>query len=65
MRTNKKTSYSIKIRPISISDYGAILKWSQDEIFCRANQWEMNRDSQEVYSWWQKCVSNFKVLFKK
>lgn len=53
-----KNAYSIKIRPISISDYEAVLKWSQNEIFCSANQWQLNRDSNEVYSWWLKCVNN-------
>lgn len=55
---NDKNTYSIKIRSISISDYEAVLKWSQNEIFCLANQWELNRDSNEVYSWWLKCVNN-------
>lgn len=56
--TNDKNTYSIKIRPIAISDYDAVLRWSQNETFCLANQWELNRDSNEVYSWWNKCVNN-------
>ena len=55
---NDKNTSSIKIRPISIADYEAVLKWSQNEIFCLANQWELNRDSNEVYAWWLKCVNN-------
>ena len=37
---------NIKIRPLSMNDYERVLKWSQDETFCRANQWELNRESE-------------------
>ena len=41
-----------------MNDYDRVLKWSQDETFCHANQWELNRDPSEVYQWWLKCVNH-------
>jgi [ribosomal protein S5]-alanine N-acetyltransferase len=61
--TNDETTYAIKLRPIASSDYDAVLKWSQNETFCLANQWERNQDCHEVYSWWMKCVTNTSKSF--
>ncbi|MER2039840.1 MAG: hypothetical protein ABS944_16965, partial [Solibacillus sp.] len=55
---NNKDTYFLKIRPLSISDYETVLEWSRHENFCLANQWELNREPDEVYSWWHKCVNN-------
>jgi hypothetical protein len=40
---------NIKIRPLTIDDFGYVLKWSKDDTFCSANDWEQNRDEQELY----------------
>lgn len=50
---------NIKIRPLQMDDYETVLKWSKDEAFCAANSWEANRDADEIYQWWQKCVNGF------
>lgn len=55
---NNKDTYFLKIRPLSISDYETVIEWSRHENFCLANQWELNREPDEVYSWWHKCVNN-------
>lgn len=47
---------SINIRPITMQDFETVLKWSKDDIFCAANDWEKNRDEQELYTWWGFCV---------
>ena len=41
-----------------MNDFEHVLKWSQDEVFCNANQWELHRDPEELYKWWFKCVTN-------
>ena len=46
-----------------MNDYACVLSWSQDEIFCEANQWEFNRNPEEIYQWWLKCVNNTKEDF--
>jgi len=58
MNTNKNLSQCIKIRPLTINDYEAVLKWSKDDSFCSANGWELNRSPEELYRWWLKCVNN-------
>lgn len=47
---------SINIRPITMQDFESVLKWSKDDTFCLANDWEQNRDAQELYTWWDFCV---------
>lgn len=54
---------NIKIRPLSIDDFKFVLKWSMDDTFCSANDWEHNRDEQELYRWWQHCVNNISEAF--
>lgn len=59
MNVNDETiSQCIKIRPLTINDYETVLIWSMDHSFCSANGWERNRSSEEIYSWWLKCVNN-------
>ncbi|MFD1204241.1 MULTISPECIES: GNAT family N-acetyltransferase [Sporosarcina] len=48
----------ISLRPLQINDFDDVLKWSKDDGFCMANGWEKNRDRDELYQWWQKCVNN-------
>lgn len=48
----------IKIRPLTKEDFGYVLKWSKDDTFCSANDWDKNRNEQELYKWWLHCVNN-------
>ncbi|WP_233569794.1 GNAT family N-acetyltransferase [Falsibacillus albus] len=48
----------IKIRPITINDFEKVLTWSKDDVFCSANGWEKNRNPEELYKWWLRCVNN-------
>ncbi|WP_438313104.1 GNAT family N-acetyltransferase [Sporosarcina sp. FA9] len=48
----------IRIRPITLEDFGYVLKWSMDDRFCSANDWDINRNEQELYEWWIHCVNN-------
>ncbi|WP_078393861.1 GNAT family N-acetyltransferase [Shouchella patagoniensis] len=47
---------ALVLRPLLLEDYPVVLKWSKDELFCRANGWELGRDADEVYRWWDLCV---------
>ncbi|WP_432356042.1 GNAT family N-acetyltransferase [Sporosarcina sp. A2] len=57
---NLKVDYRdlIKLRPITEEDYGYVLKWSKNEKFCLANDWEINRNEEELYKWWLYCVND-------
>lgn len=57
---NAKMEFSdlIKIRPITEEDFGCVLKWSKNDTFCLANDWEINRNEQELYNWWLHCVND-------
>jgi [ribosomal protein S5]-alanine N-acetyltransferase len=48
----------IKLRPLSMDDYSSVLSWSKDDAFCLANGWEKNRNTEELYEWWLRCVTN-------
>lgn len=48
----------INIRAIKLEDFETIVIWSKDEKFCEANDWQQNRDAEELYSWWVNCVTN-------
>ncbi|MGN7387132.1 GNAT family N-acetyltransferase [Sporosarcina sp. SAFN-015] len=48
---------SVSLRPLRIADYEAVLNWSKDDLFCAANDWEKNRDEEELYQWWVRCVN--------
>jgi [ribosomal protein S5]-alanine N-acetyltransferase len=49
---------SVIFRPIAMDDFDEVLIWSKDDAFCLANDWELNRDSKELYNWWLMCVEN-------
>lgn len=55
MQTNKFDS--LRLRPISKEDYIYVLNWSKDENFCVANGWELNKNEEELYNWWLRCVT--------
>ena len=59
----QKPSPHIKIRPISIDDFEAVLKWSKDDSFCLTNGWEINRKPDELFRWWLLCVENNSAHF--
>jgi RimJ/RimL family protein N-acetyltransferase len=48
---------SITLRALRLDDYEAVLRWSMDDKFCAANEWEKNRDEEELYQWWVRCVN--------
>lgn len=52
-----KNLQSIRIRPITIDDFNFVLDWSKDERFCMANDWELNRNEEELSKWWLHCVN--------
>lgn len=54
----KVLSQCIKIRSITLDDFDHVLKWSKDESFCLANEWEVDRNPEELYKWWESCVNN-------
>lgn len=56
MQISSPTNGSINIRPITMQDFESVLKWGKDDTFCLANDWEQNRDEQELYTWWDFCV---------
>ncbi len=56
-------SKNLTLRPIDLQDFQNVLIWSQDEIFCEANGWEINRTPNELYNWWKKCVENRRTDF--
>lgn len=48
---------SIALRPLRVSDYETVLNWSKDDLFCSANDWEKNRNEEELYNWWMHCIN--------
>ncbi|GEN32374.1 RimJ/RimL family protein N-acetyltransferase [Cerasibacillus quisquiliarum] len=58
MNLNTASDDLIKIRPLTKEDFKYVLKWSKDNTFCSANDWEENRSEQELYKWWLHCVNN-------
>ena len=48
---------SIRIRPLTMDDFSFVLDWSKDESFCRANDWQLNRNEEELFKWWHHCVN--------
>ena len=55
----------IQLCPITMDDFITVLAWSKDDSFCLANGWETNRDKQELYKWWVRCVTNTAKDFKR
>ncbi len=62
MVTNKQL---IQLCPITMDDFVTVLAWSKDDTFCLANDWETNRDEQELHEWWARCVANKAADFKR
>jgi [ribosomal protein S5]-alanine N-acetyltransferase len=58
-----KRRIHMKLRPLKMDDYGNVLRWSRDDIFCLANGWETNRKEAELYKWWHSVVTTSKDDF--
>lgn len=58
MNLNVSNDNFVKIRPLTIKDFYYVLRWSKDNTFCSANDWDEDRDEQELYEWWRYCVNN-------
>ncbi|WOV83071.1 hypothetical protein PGH26_08990 [Sporosarcina jeotgali] len=58
MTFEDNASNSIKLRSIILEDFPNVLKWSKNDAFCLANDWELHRDEQELYKWWLHCVNH-------
>ncbi|TYS67920.1 GNAT family N-acetyltransferase [Sutcliffiella horikoshii] len=41
-----------------MEDFPVVEKWSKDNAFCLANGWEIGRNEDELYSWWNNCAHN-------
>ena len=41
-----------------MDDYQFVLNWSRNDLFCLANEWEINRSPEELYTWWLNCVNS-------
>ncbi|GAA0364364.1 hypothetical protein GCM10008932_15890 [Alkalibacterium iburiense] len=50
-------SNKIKLHPIAINDFKTILEWSQNDTFCKAYGWDLNKDREELYIWWENLVN--------
>lgn len=50
--------HGLKLRQITMDDFSSVVKWSKDNAFCLANGWDLNRDEQELFNWWERCVHN-------
>lgn len=55
---HKTSSGNISIRPIRQSDITYVLNWSEDQKFCSANGWKLNRNEEEIHKWWMLQVNN-------
>ena len=53
----------IRLKSITKDDFISVLSWSQDEGFCLANDWEINKDYDELFNWWLNCVNDERLDF--
>ena len=53
----------VQLRAIHMDDYNTIVNWSKDERFCLANDWPLDREEDELYTWWEQCVTSKKHNF--
>ena len=52
------SSSNVSIRPIRQSDIRYVLNWSENQKFCLANGWKLNRNEEEIHKWWMFQVNN-------
>lgn len=48
----------MKLRRLVAEDLGAVVRWSQDEPFCRANGWELDRSEAVVRQHWSRLIED-------
>lgn len=63
MSLENLANLEIQLRAIHMDDYNTIVNWSKDERFCSANDWPLDREEEELYTWWEKCVTSKKHDF--
>ena len=56
MKSNGTGYLPIQLRALQMEDFPVVEKWSNDHAFCLANGWEIDRNEDELYSWWHNCV---------
>lgn len=44
------------LRPLVLDDLAAVVRWSRDIEFCRANGWPLGRSEQEVRAQWVRLI---------
>ncbi|MFB1081612.1 GNAT family N-acetyltransferase [Jeotgalibacillus sp. JSM ZJ347] len=49
---------TIKLRHLLLEDVESALEWSRDAVFCQANSWQSNRDTDDVRRWWANSVNH-------
>ncbi|MBB4825624.1 RimJ/RimL family protein N-acetyltransferase [Sporosarcina luteola] len=47
---------TVVLRKLSMEDLETVIRWSKDDVFCMANGWETDREQDELYRWWKRCV---------
>ncbi|WP_404350109.1 GNAT family N-acetyltransferase [Sutcliffiella horikoshii] len=58
MKSTGTAYLPIQLRALLIEDFPVVEKWSNDHAFCLANGWEIDRNEDELFSWWHNCVHN-------
>ncbi|MGN7477789.1 hypothetical protein ACTHOQ_08025 [Solibacillus silvestris] len=53
----ENNSENLSLRKLRIEDFPIIMKWNEDARFCEANGWDLSRNQEELYKWWQRCVA--------
>lgn len=51
----------LHLREIRLDDFAEVLTWSKNHEFCAANDWEQNREEQELYRWWHYCCHDLQT----
>ncbi|WP_248508538.1 GNAT family N-acetyltransferase [Sporosarcina sp. NCCP-2222] len=57
------TGPAVSLRRLAMEDFETVTEWSRDELFCLANGWEINRQPEEMLSWWTRCVEGISEDF--
>lgn len=47
----------VQLRPLRMSDLPAVLKWSRDHQFCRANEWDVDLPADRIQRWLDRSVT--------
>lgn len=47
----------LTFRALKLEDFTFVSKWNQDKRFCEANDWPKNRDEDELFRWWNRCIA--------